>query len=524
MLTIEHLAKHFPGQIALDDVDLEIAAGQIHALVGQNGSGKSTLIKCLAGYHEPTGDAPATFAPPWGGSDVRFDLAGGAAVDQVGIRFVHQDLALVDGMSAAENLALGSGFTTTRMGRIRWSAEVERAEAALNALGFADFDVRLPVGALTPAQKTAVAIARAVAESDDPDSDDPESDQAAPGRSTVNLLVLDEPTASLPGDDVVRLFAALEGLKARGVAVLYVSHHLDEIFQIADVVTVLRDGRRVATKPIADLDHGSLIELMIGREMAAVEPPPMSTAESALALVVRGLQGGTVLNLDLEVSTGEIVGVAGITGSGREDVIGLISGQTPTAGGSVDVGGQDVPPYRPRAGIAAGMASLPGDRKRLGIVPLLPVADNVTLGNVERHWRGGRIDRKAELQETREWVERLSIKTAGVLAPIGVLSGGNQQKALFARVLRLAPELLVLDEPTHGIDVGAKAEIHELLDQAAADGAAVLVATTDTEELVRLARRVIVMRDGAVVAELTGAELTVANIEHAQLAPEEAVR
>ncbi|NNE74828.1 MAG: sugar ABC transporter ATP-binding protein [Acidimicrobiales bacterium] len=510
-MTIEHLAKHFPGQIALDDVDLEIAAGQIHALVGQNGSGKSTLIKCLAGYHEPTGDAPATFAPPSGGSAVRFDLAGGAAVDRVGIRFVHQDLALVDGMSAAENLALGSGFTTARMGRIRWSAEVARAEAALSDLGFADFDVRLPVGALTPAQKTAVAIARAVAESDDP------------AKSNVRLLILDEPTASLPGDDVVRLFTALEQLKARGVAILYVSHHLDEIFRIADVVTVLRDGRRVATKPIAELDHGSLIELMIGREMAAVERPPVSITESSRALVVRGLEGGTVRRLDLDVRAGEIVGVAGITGSGREDVVGLIIGQTPSASGSVSVGGQPVPPYRPRAGIAAGMASLPGDRKRLGIVPLLPVADNITLGNVEGHWRRGRLDRNAELHEAREWVERLSIITAGVLAPIGVLSGGNQQKALFARALRMAPGLLVLDEPTHGIDVGAKADIHELLDHAAADGAAVLVATTDTEELVRLTHRVVVMRGGEAVAELSGADLTVASIEHAQLAPEEAI-
>ena len=250
LLTIEHLTKVFPGQVALDDVDLEIEAGTTHALVGQNGSGKSTLIKILAGYHQPTGhEASATyFGNSPGGEPL--ELGNGRAAERDGLRFVHQDLGLVDALTVVENLALGDGFIT-RYGRIDWRRNRERAQEALDSLGFDSVDVRLPVGALAPAQKTGVALARAL----------------SGWEHNAHLLVLDEPTASLPASDVEHMFAAIRRLKERGVAILYVSHHLDEVFEIADHVSILRDGRRVTTERVEDLDHDRLIELMIGHKI-----------------------------------------------------------------------------------------------------------------------------------------------------------------------------------------------------------------------------------------------------------------
>ncbi len=501
LLTIEGLSKSFPGQVALDDVDLVINAGRTHALVGQNGSGKSTLIKILCGYHQPTGESRATYhGEPVRRGNVELTLGDARSAALAGIRFVHQDLGLVDTLSAVENIAMGVGYTTKR-GRIDWRSDTARAEQDLAALGFTDFDVRVPVGQLAPSQKTAVAIARALHGWED----------------DANLLVLDEPTASLPGADVERLFAAIRLLKERGVAILYVSHHLDEVFAIADEVTVLRDGRRVATLPVGELDHDKLIELMIGHRLERRRQSSRSDTGTAPALQARGLSGGTVHDLDLDVEPGEIVGVAGITGSGREAVVPLLTGQVPSLSGSVHVGSQPIANYEPRSGLRAGMAFLAADRGTLGVVKSQSVRANLTLANVARHRRGWRLRHADERAEVLEWIDRLRIKTSGTEAPIDTLSGGNQQKVLFGRSLRLEPSVLVLDEPTRGIDVGAKEEIHVLIDTAATDGGAVLVASTDTDELVRLCHRVLVMRGGRVAAVLSDDDMTVEHIERAQL-------
>lgn len=501
LITIDHLTKAFPGQVALDDVDLTIKAGSTHALVGQNGSGKSTLIKVLCGYHEPTGDSSATFfadhAHP-GGRPLALGDAQAAA--DAGIRFVHQDLGLVEMLSAAENIAMGAGYVM-RGRRIDWKANSERARSELADLGFTDIDVDVPVALLAPSQRTAVAIARALVGWED----------------GAHLLVLDEPTASLPGDDVQRLFAAVRRLKERGVSILYVSHHLDEVFDIADEVTVLRDGVRVDTVPITELDHERLIELMIGHRLERAAQVPRERSGVPGGLTVRGLRGGTVAGVDLHVEPGEIVGVAGIMGSGREMLVPLITGQIPSDDGAVIVGSAPIANYAPDDALTAGMAFLAADRKTLGIIATDSVRHNLTLADVGRHWQRWRLRHDLEVVETHEWVDRLSIKTAGTEIPIGALSGGNQQKVLFGRSLRLNPSVLVLDEPTSGIDVGAKEEIHLLIDDAARNGAAVLVASTDTDEVVRVAHRVVVMRGGQIVDELTGADIEVGNIERAQL-------
>lgn len=497
LLTIEHLTKVFPGQVALDDVQLEIKAGSTHALVGQNGSGKSTLIKVLAGYHEPTGDPVAVVHGP--GGDRALRLGDGRAAEAAGIRFVHQDLGLVDTVSTVENLALGGGYTT-RFGRIAWKRETERAAAELAALGFDDFDVRVPVGALAPSQKTAVALARAL----------------RGWEQGATLLVLDEPTASLPGADVQRLFQAVRRLKERGVAILYVSHHLEEVFEIADEVTILRDGKNVATMPISELDHERLIELMVGHVVERRRAVPVD-ARGPVLLDVHQVSGGNVRVLDVQVHAGEIVGVAGITGSGREHVVPLVTGQIASNDGRVYVGSTEVPPFSPRAAVAAGMAFVSADRQRQGNFATLSVTANTTVSDVKRNSQGPRLVHAKERAEAETWVAKLRTKTSSTEAPMATLSGGNQQKVLFARGLRLQPKVIVLDEPTRGIDVGAKEEIHSLIDQAAVEGSAVLVASTDTEELVRVSHRILIMRDGVIATELVGDEITVENIERAQL-------
>ena len=501
LIRIDHLTKAFPGQVALDDVNLTIRAGSTHALVGQNGSGKSTLIKVLCGYHQPTGESSATFFADPAHLDGRPLVLGDAATaDAAGIRFVHQDLGLVEMLSAAENIALGVGYVM-RGRRIDWRANSERAREGLAGLGFTDINVDVPVVMLAPSQRTAVAIARALVGWED----------------GAHLLVLDEPTASLPGDDVQRLFAAVRRLKERGVSILYVSHHLDEVFEIADEVTILRDGVRVTTTSIGDLDHERLIELMIGHRLERVVQSSRERTGAPGGLMVTGLSGGTVAGVDLHVEPGEIVGVAGIMGSGREMLVPLITGQIPSDDGSVVVGDTAIDNYAPDHALASGMAFLAADRKTLGIIATDSVRHNLTLADLRRHWHRWRLRHDREVVETNEWVDRLSIKTAGTEIPIGALSGGNQQKVLFGRSLRLAPSVLVLDEPTSGIDVGAKEEIHLLIDDAARNGAAVLVASTDTDEIVRVAHRVVVMRGGQIVDELTGTDIDVGNIERAQL-------
>lgn len=495
LLEVSDLSKTFPGQVALDNFDVVLGAGRTHALVGQNGSGKSTFIKILAGYHQPDDGSSAFLA----GQPLR--LGDGIAAKEAGIRFVHQDLGLVDGLNAVENISMGVGYTTRRGGRIDWKADTTRAHDGLEALGFHDIDVTIPVGMLAPSQKTAVAVARSM----------------HGWQEHAHLLVLDEPTASLPGADVERLFTAIRLMKDRGVAILYVSHHIDEVFAIADDVTVMRDGRRVSTNPTAELDHEGLIELMIGHRLERTRHTSKAQVGASGGLRVSGLSGGPIKDLNLVVLPGEIVGVAGITGSGRESLAPLITGQTPSDAGEVTVSGRQIPNYSPRESIRAGMAFVPADRATQGIIPLSSVTHNITLANVHRNWRRGRLRHKEETGECVELIEQLTIKTASPHIPIVALSGGNQQKVLFGRSLRLNPTVLVLDEPTCGIDVSAKEQILRLIDQAAQNGAAVLVVSTDTDELVRVAHRVIIMTGGSITDEFAGAEMTAENVERAQL-------
>jgi ribose transport system ATP-binding protein len=492
-LALRDVTKTFPGQLAVDGVDLELRAGTVHGLVGQNGSGKSTLIKVMAGFHDPDPGAQAWF------DGEPFALGSASAAERAGMRFIHQDLGLVPTLNAVDNLALGHGYESRRFVRLR--TEARRARALLSEFGFA-FDVGVPVAQLTPVQRTCVAIARAMRSEDD---------------RTLRVLVLDEPTASFDGAGVRQLFDVVRHARSRGVAILYVSHRLAEILEITDETTVLRDGRRIATVPTAQLDHDALIELILGRAPDA-HLDGDHVHGSDVRLAVEHLRGGPVRDVSLEVHAGEIVGLAGIVGSGRDVVPYLIAGARRSSGGRVLVDGQPVARLAPREVMRRGLVFVPGDRQGRSAIPSLTVRENLTLPRLPvrgpARWLGVGEDRR----ETRRWLDRFDVRPPDPDRPLATLSGGNQQKVVLARALRCRPRVLVIDEPVHGVDVGAKHAIHELLREATRQGVGALLASGDVDDLAAVCDRVVVLREGLVGAELHGASNTVDRITHETLA------
>jgi ribose transport system ATP-binding protein len=492
-LEVAGLSKRFSGVTVLRNVDLEIAPGEVHALLGGNGSGKSTLIKILSGYHRPEPGSRVLIS----GQELHFGSPQSSY--RLGCRVVHQDGGLVDELSVTDNLSLTAGYPC-RWGTIRESAARQSAAQALRRLGL-DLDPRTPVGDLSAASRTEVALVRALRE-----------DAQAP----VRLLVLDEPTATLPVKEVRQLLDTVRRVAAQGVAVLYVSHRLSEAFDVADTVTVLRDGRKVTTEPISGLSRDQIVTLItgLGAEEVRARPPaaaPEQAAEQVLS--VGGLRAGPVRDLSFTVGAGEIVGLAGITGSGCEIVLGSVFGVTARRGGTVTAGGRRLPPLRPDLAIQAGVAHLPADRKALSGLMELTATENLTLVDLAPFWRGGWLWRGRETAETKEWVNRLGVRPrAGAMRPLSTFSGGNQQKILFAKWLRCSPGLLLLDEPTQGVDVAAKGEIHRLVQAAADQGTGIAVSSTDFDELAAICHRVLVLHEGHLVAELQEADISPANI------------
>jgi ribose transport system ATP-binding protein len=495
LLRIGRLTKRFDATLALDRVDLDVRAGEVHALVGHNGSGKSTLIKVLAGFHEPEPGSEVAV------DGVPLDFGSATSSRAAGLRFVHQDLGLVHSLSTVENLALGVGFETGLGGRIRWSSERRDARRRMRELGY-DIDPDRPVAELAAAERTGIAIARALRDAD-----------------RARLLVVDEPTAMLPRNEVSVLFDAIRRVRDRGVGVLYVSHRLDEVFSIATRVTVLRDGRRVGTFAVAELDEPFLVELMTGGAPLAVRVDGQAEERRDGVVSVEGLRGAVLADVSFAAAGGEILGVAGLTGSGREELLPLLFGARERRGGAVRVEGAVLPPGRPGTAIAAGVALVPGDRHTAGAVTSLSVRENLVLTDLRRHeTRLGAMRRRAERAETRHWIRSLDVRPPAPDAPFMSLSGGNQQKVVLAKWLRVRPRVLLLDEPTQGVDVQAKAIIHRLAREAASDGAAVVIASSDDTELCECCDRVIVLRDGRITGELRGDEISAHELARLQLA------
>ena len=491
-LVARGLSKAFGGVPALNSVDLTIGSGEVHALLGENGSGKSTFIKVLSGFHRPDAGEVTIDGRP-------VTLGSAESAYASGCRFVHQDLGLVETESVLDNLYLNAGFPS-RWGTVLGGAARTRAREELAVVGLEGLDLRAPVAALSPAVKTGVAVTRALLRDDSVEA---------------RLLVLDEPTATLPDDEVRQLLDIVHRVAGAGVGVLYVTHRLDEVFEVADTVTVLRAGHRVATEPIAALDRRRLINLLVGSELdethAVSEALHSEHGETVLA--VRALDAGPVRGLDLDVRPGDLIGIAGITGSGRETVLGALFGATPRDGGTIEVDGRPVPSMRPNAAMACGLAYLPSDRKVHGGLMELSARENLTLADLSPFWKRFRLSRTAEVAEAGVWFERLGVRPSGGHdRALSTFSGGNQQKVLFGKWLRRRPKVFLLDEPTQGVDVGAKAELHRQLLSAAEAGAAVVVSSSDVDELAALCHRVLVLRDGRVVADLTGPNVSVGSI------------
>jgi ribose transport system ATP-binding protein len=480
-LAIAGVTKVFHGQPALDRVDLELHRGEVHALLGHNGSGKSTLIKILAGYHQPD---PGAVARVHGRP---FDLGSARAAHAAGMRFIHQDLGLVGGLDAVDNFALVAGYRGGWWLSNRRERRVVRDALAEYGLYF---DVRAPIDTLSPTQRAMLAIVRAM--------------HGEVGRD--GLVVLDEPTASLPAEEVRHLFALIRDLRRRGVTVLYVTHRLGEVFEIADRVSVLRDGRRVATCSTEELDHGRLAELIVGRPLDKVYANPAEPRDDVV-LGVGNLSGAGVVDASLAVHAGEIVGVTGLTGSGHEDLLYLIFGARDRSSGVVVVDGAEIAERSPSSSIRAGMAFAPGDRARLSTTPGLSVRENVTLPDLRPTGVARWLSPRAERRDVSNWLARLDVSPREPERTFATLSGGNQQRAVLARWLRCGARVFLLEEPTNGVDTAAKQAIYAALGEAAAAGAAILMTSADPEELSGICDRVLVMRDGMVAATLTGVDL-----------------
>ncbi|MFJ3856018.1 sugar ABC transporter ATP-binding protein [Streptomyces sp. NPDC090085] len=487
LVRMRGLRKRFGGTLALDSVGLDIHGGSVLALLGPNGAGKSTLIRILAGVHRPDAGEVTVAGHPLGTEEAARRMS-----------FIHQDLALVEWMTVAENIALGTGYPR-RHGLISWRRTRQRCtEALATVAGHLDPDT--PVADLAPAERSLVAIARALAD-------------------RAELLVLDEPTATLPAADCARLFDVLHALRDRGHAVLYVSHRLDEVYAVADAFAVLRDGRVVSRGPLAPYPPARLVRDIVGREPAraprtgspapATAPGPRRPA----VLVLDGVSTRRTAPVGLELREGDIVGMVGLTGAGHQDLGRALAGALPLLGGRALLDGR---PYRPRSVAAAlrrGVGLVPGNREEEGCAPGLTVRENFlanprATGVPAWRWTGPRRERA----EATALIDRFSVHPRASEAPIATLSGGNQQKVVVGRWLHGNLRLLILEEPTASVDVGAKAAVHRILDEAARAGLAVLLVSTDFEEVAGLCHRALVFGRGSVLAEPAGAGLTVTEL------------
>jgi rhamnose transport system ATP-binding protein len=474
LLRLQQVSKSFGAVAALRDAQLDLAAGEVHALVGENGAGKSTLVKILAGVHRP--DAGTVTLD---GREVTF--AGPAEALAAGIAVIYQEPTLFPDLSVAENIFVGR--QPVKAGRRIDTAEMRRRSVALFRRLGVQLDPDRPARGLSIADQQLVEIAKSLS-------------------YDARILVMDEPTAALSGVEVDRLFAVVRALRDGGAAVLFISHRFDEVFALCRRVTVMRDGRWVATSPIGELTVDTLVRQMVGRDIATLFPKQDAETREVL-LDVGGLtRAGVFADVSFTVRGGEIVALAGLVGAGRSEVVRAVFGIEKYDAGQVLVAGERLPPGRPAAAIAAGLALVPEDRRQQGLVMELSVERNATL---TRRWqlsRFGFLPLRRELAAAREWTRKLQVKAGRLSDPVSTLSGGNQQKVVLAKWLSTTPRVLIVDEPTRGIDVGTKAEVHRLMSQLAADGVAVLMVSSELPEVLGMADRVLVMHEGRLVADI----------------------
>jgi len=480
-IDFQRITKKFAGVTALDSVSFGIAGGQCHALMGENGAGKSTLGRILAGIHRPDGGEvlidgkPQLFRSP---ADAR----------AAGIGMVHQELAFCPDLSVAENLSMGQ-YPRKVLGLVVDRAQMRRrARVLLRDIGV-DLDVRQSMRQLSTAQEQMVQIASAVG-------------------TGARILVFDEPTSSLSAPETENLFKLIDQLKSRGVTMIFVSHRMPEVFRLCDHFTVLRDGKYVGTLDRADATPDAVVRMMIGRSVEAYFPHHLEHAPGKLILEVKNLSSpGKFNNVSFEVRAGEILGFAGLVGAGRSEIAKAIFGLDPLARGSVRIDGKPMELGKVRQAMRRGLGLVPEDRKRQGLVLMMGGRQNFSLAMLERFRRLGIIDTARERRRAAEYFDRLRVKTPSLEAPVAGMSGGNQQKVALAKWLGREARMLIVDEPTRGVDVGAKAAIHGIIDDLARQGIGIVLISSELPELLNLSTRVLVMREGRLVGQLDRSQL-----------------
>jgi rhamnose transport system ATP-binding protein len=496
-LDLRHAAKSFGAVQALIDGSVTLRAGEVHALLGENGAGKSTLVKILAGVYQPDSGTLAA-----GGREVT--LHGPAAAQAAGIAVIYQEPTLFPDLTVSENMFIGR--QPLRNGRrIDRRAMQDEAAATFKRLGVPLDPARIARG-LSIADQQVVEIGKALS-------------------LDARVIVMDEPTAALSATEVERLFEVIRTLKAQGAAVLFISHRLEEVFAICQTVTVMRDGRHVLTSDLAGLTANDLVRAMVGRELAGRPPEEVGTGPGEPVLTVERLtREGVFTDVSFTVRAGEIVALAGLVGAGRSEVARAVFGIDRYDAGQVSVHGRRLKKASPTNAMAAGIGFVPEDRRQQGLVMDMSVQQNVALASLDALRKGGLIRARAERAMAADWAARLAIKYGRLTDPVSMLSGGNQQKVVLAKWLGRKPTVLIVDEPTRGIDVGTKAEVHHLLTELARSGVAVLMISSELPEVLGVAERVLVMREGRLVGEFSRADASEETIMAAAMGQSEAAR
>jgi ABC-type sugar transport system ATPase subunit len=494
ILELAHISKRFPGVQALSDVDFDMLPGEVHALVGENGAGKSTLIKIISGVYKP--DAGTIRIDE---REVSFNSPHEAQA--TGIGTIYQELSLYPELTVAENIFMGHA-PRTRLGAIDWRAMDRKAREILTSLEIETLDVTRKVGTLTVGNRQRVEIAKALS-------------------LNARILIMDEPTAALTEADVNSLFDTVRLLRERGVGIIYISHRLQEVFVVADRVTVLRDGHYVDTKPVAKTSEEDLIRMMVGRTIDDMFPKLPSEVKDSVVEVRNLWRKPLTKGVSFNLRAGEIVGLAGLVGSGRSELAQTIFGITPADSGEVLINGKPVQIKDPAQAMKLGVAYVPEDRGTQGLIRQMKIRENISLAILRSLVKGAFIDRASEKSIAARMIDQLRIRATSGEQIVNKLSGGNQQKVVVGKWLASSPRLLIMDEPTRGVDVGAKAEIHRLISELAQQGLAILMISSELPEVMGMSDRILVMREGRIVAEYSRAEATQEKVATAMMSVNE---
>ncbi len=479
VLKLDSIVKTFPGVKALDGVHLDVYPGEVHALCGENGAGKSTLMKIIAGAQPYTSGKMYV-----DGKDVVFHSTKEA--ERMGIAMIYQEFNMVPDLSVAENMYLGR-LPKKAYGAIDWKKLYRDAKEVLHKLNL-KVDEKTKVSHLSVAESQMIEIAKCLT-------------------IGAKVIIMDEPTAALTDDEIEILFQIIEDLKKQNIAILYISHRMDEIFRISNRLTVFRDGKFIATKKIEDTNYDDVVSMMVGRSVENLYPSRKYEQQEVI-FEVKDMNSKGVHNVNLQLHKGEILGISGLLGSGTIELSKLIYGAIPKVSGNVFVNGQEINCDTPKKALAAGIGFVSDDRKQEGLVLIRSIRENIAMSSLKRYSKGIQINKKYELGQVEKQVKALNIKISSVSQLAGKLSGGNQQKVVFAKMLEANPDILILDEPTRGVDVGAKAEIYAIMDQLTKEGKSIILISTDLPEVIGMSDRILIMREGNVVFEISKEEMS----------------